>query len=442
VTDEFASVFPPATIRRGVEWLRGTGPESDVVISSRVRLARNLRAYPFVRRASARQRLEVMAAVRARLADERLRAGAGGGAWGGGEAGGERLAWLDIHRCSPLQRTLLVERHLISKEHARQGGSAAAKAPGASPAPAPAGAAPAVAPGESREGGGGGVGGEGAGGAGGAEGGDGGDPRGVAISMPDERLSLMINEEDHVRLQVLRSGMDVAAAFEQADRVDDLLEGAADDGGGGGGGGGGAPGIEYAFSARLGYLTACPTNVGTGIRVSVMLHLPALRLAGELDKVKRATRDLSLAVRGFYGEGSEAAGDFYQVSNQTTLGRSERAILDAFEHRIIPAVIEYERAARRALLARRRTVIEDQVMRALGVLRHARLLTPEEALAMLSQVRLGIYTGLVADVPPQTVNQLILLTQPAHLQQVLGRPMDQNARREARAELVRTQLSA
>src|SRR5262249_43928458 len=151
--------------------------------------------------------------------------------------------------------------------------------------------------------------------------------------------------------------------------------------------------LEYAFSPRFGYLTCCPTNVGTGIRISVMLHLPGLKLTGELEKVRRATRDMNLAVRGYYGEGSEAAGEFYQISNQTTLGKSEAQLLKEFEQEIMPQVINYERQARRLLLEKRRRLLEDRVYRALGVLRHARLLSPEEAITMLSDVRLGVVTG-------------------------------------------------
>jgi protein arginine kinase len=160
-----------------------------------------------------------------------------------------------------------------------------------------------------------------------------------------------------------------------------------------------------------------------------------------MDKVRRATRDMNLAVRGYYGEGSEAAGEFYQISNQTTLGKSEEDLLREFERDIIPQVIKYERESRRKLLETRRRLIEDKVFRALGALRHARLLTPEESISLLSDVRLGIVTGLVRDVSEQDVNQLILLTQPAHLQRVLGREMDQGQRREARADMVRQKLA-
>ncbi len=353
--------FDADSIRRGASWLTGSGPDSDVVVSSRVRLARNIAGFPFLSRASEEDRMELLALARRRVTDANL---------------SPHMAWLDIHRAKPLDRTLMVERHLISKQHAK-----------------------------------------------------GTRPRAVAVSKPDERLSIMVNEEDHLRVQVLRSGMQLADAFEQINAVDDRLEGA-----------GTLNGLEYSYSTTFGYLTACPTNVGTGIRISVMLHLPGLKLTGEMDKVRRATHDMALAVRGYYGEGSDAVGDFYQISNQTTLGKPESLLLHEFEHEILPKVITYERASRHMLLKRRTRVLEDQVYRALGTLQNARLLKPEEALALLSLVRLGIATGLVTDVDEATVNQLILLSQPAHLQMVTRREMNQNERREARADLVRSAL--
>jgi len=380
--------FAGELFRGGAEWLSGRGGESDVVISSRVRLARNLAGLPFVCRASRVQRQAVLDLSRQRLTTTGI---------------AHRVLWVDLHRAGPLERTLMVERHLISKEHARGG-------------PAPSGAAAQAAPAQA-----------------GAE--ASAEPRGVAISLPDESLSVMVNEEDHLRLQVVRPGLELSQAFAEVNRVDDLLEGTAP------GSHGGKP-LEFAFSPRFGYLTACPTNVGTGIRVSVMLHLPALKLVGEMDKVRRATRDMGLAVRGYYGEGSEAAGEFYQISNQTTLGKPETVILQEFEREIIPQVIQYERASRRILLEKRRRMLEDKVYRSLGLLRAARLLTPEEAIVLLSDVRLGVLCGLVADIELQTVNQLILLTQPAHLQRVVGQDLDQGERREARADFVRKALGA
>src|SRR6266436_1219809 len=225
------------------EWLRGTGPESDIVISSRIRLARNLAAFPFTNRATAHQKGEIEALLRERIAKLEL---------------DPTLSYLNVPALSPLDRQLLVERQLISRELASADG-----------------------------------------------------PRGVAL-MDKETVSLMVNEEDHLRLQVMRSGFALDEAWQDIDKVDDMLE----------------QRVNYAFSEEFGYLTSCPTNVGTGMRSSVMLHLPALVLAKQIEKVFRALQKINLAVRGLYGEGSRASGDFYQISNHVTLGKSETAIID------------------------------------------------------------------------------------------------------------------
>ena len=350
---------------RSAEWLRGEGDAADVVLSSRVRLARNLAGQPFAPKATRQDRQQTLEQVRsiafrAKLVPE--------------------LLWIDLHEAGPLERTLLVERHLISKQHSK--GRSASGGPAAD------------------------------------------EPRALAFSFPDERFSAMINEEDHLRLQVIRSGLALSEAWKVIDTVDDRIE----------------ESLDYAFSDRFGYLTACPTNVGTGLRMSVMLHLPGLRLTGDIDKVKRAAQDMSLAVRGFYGEGSEAVGDLYQLSNQTTLGKSETQILEELQGEILPRIIEYERISRRELLAKRRIGMDDSVWRALGTLTHARLLTTEEAMQLLSMVRFGILIGLIKGLQQTVVNQLMLLAQPAHLQRAVGKELAQEQRRIARATLLRGEL--
>lgn len=362
---------PQAALESGAEWLRGEGELSDVLLSSRVRLARNLAGRLFATKATRRDRQQTLDVCRDCLMQGGL---------------SPQMIWVDLHSSSPLDRALLVERHLISKNHSKGKGTN---------------------PNE--------------------------DPRGVAISVPDERLAIMINEEDHLRIQAIRSGLALSQAWKDIDSVDDKIEAK----------------LDYAFSSRFGYLTACPTNVGTGVRMSAMLHLPALRLTGELEKVKRAAQDMSLAVRGFYGEGSEAVGDLFQISNQTTLGKGEAQVLQELEADILPKVVEYERLARRELLAKRRAGLEDQVWRAWGALAHARLMNTDEAMQALSLVRLGVTMGLLRvsgsnqqDFPDvRTVNQLMLLVQPAHLQRALGRELDQEQRRVARASLLRARLA-
>jgi protein arginine kinase len=234
----------------------------------------------------------------------------------------------------------------------------------------------------------------------------------------------MINEEDQLRLQVMRSGFALDEAWQEIDRVDDLLE----------------QKLTYAFSEEFGYLTACPTNVGTGMRASVMLHLPALQLAKQIEKVFRALQKINLVVRGLYGEGSRASGDFYQISNQVTLGKSETAILNEIRD-VIPQVILYERQARTTLVHENRQWLHDKVSRAYGTLQSATMMTSEETMDLLSSVRLGINLGLLEDVITiPTVNELFIHTQPAHLQKLMGSTLDGEERNAARARYLRTRL--
>ena len=343
--------------QRAGEWLRGVGPMHDVVISTRARLARNLAGMPFLSKCTPAQQKEVEAKVRREILASGI---------------SEKTFYVDIAAAGELDRKLLVERHLISRQHA-----------------------------------------------------DAQHPRGVAVS-DTETIAIMVNEEDHLRMQALRSGLQLTAALENITRIDDLLERR----------------LDYAFHSRYGYLTACPTNVGTGLRVSVMLHLPAMKMTGEIEKLFRAAQDMHVAVRGLYGEGTEPAGDFFQVSNQTTLGKTEEQIVTEFLEQIIPRFIEYERRARKALLKHKAAAVEDKVHRSLALLRSARLISSEETMYLLSLVRIGINLELIQDVDLKTVNELFLLTQPAHLQRILGREMPPPERGEARALFIRQRLGA
>ena len=339
------------------EWLRGSGPMSEIVISSRIRLARNVAGSPFLSRASRHQRQHLETKIRDIILSAQI---------------APQTLYVDLDSAPEIDRTLLVERHLISKPHAAAEGA-----------------------------------------------------RGVAIGE-DETVSIMVNEEDHLRIQVLRSGLQLEEAWEQINQIDDRLESK----------------LDWAFHPRFGYLTACPTNVGTGIRVSVMLHLPALKLTGEIEKVFRAAKDMRLAVRGLYGEGTEATGDFYQISNQTTLGKSEDEIISDFKHQVIPKIIDYEHHARRTLLNDRTVALDDKVCRALGILRSARLLASEETLFLLSHLRMGVNLGRVKDIDLRTLNELFLLTQPAHLQKIQGKKLEGDLRRAARADYIRQRLNS
>jgi len=238
----------------------------------------------------------------------------------------------------------------------------------------------------------------------------------------------MINEEDHVRMQVLRSGLQLSSANEACRAMDESL----------------GNHLEYAYRERWGYLSACPTNVGTGIRLSAMLHLPALRLTNDIDRVRQAAKDLHLAVRGFYGEGSESTGNFYQISNQVTLGRSEEAILEEFEGLIIPTLVQYERAARQVLVDKHRRELEDRVFRAFGMLGTARMLKLDEAKKLLSSLRLGVCLDMLretdANITLETVDNLMLLVQPGHLRQHVNCTISPEQARGVRADLVRQVL--
>ena len=282
----------------------------------------------------------------------------------------ESLNWIDLESVTSLDRRILYEQHLISRPHADATG-----------------------------------------------------PRGVAVAA-DATLSVMVNEEDHVRMHAIAAGLSMQACFDRIRRLDEAME----------------PHVGWAWHQQWGYQSACPTNAGTGIRFSVMLHLPALRLTRELDKVRQAAKDLHLAVRGYYGEGSESSGSFYQVSNQITLGQSEDELLDTFLNSIVPGIISYERAARQALLKRDHTTIADRVLRDLAILRNAHLVKADEAMRRLSMIRLGVCLGLITDVELATVNTLFQEIQAGHLQQAAGTSLSQDDARAARATLLRQRL--
>ena len=336
------------------EWLRGSGPDSDIVVSSRIRLARNLADYPFIRKCTGLDR----AAIEQTLRDTIL-----------GIDELDDVTYVDVNSLDEVDRQFLVERQLISREHAQADGA-----------------------------------------------------RGVAIDA-NEQFSLMINEEDHLRIQVMHSGLDLEAAWNQINRLDDLIE----------------EHVTYAYHERLGYLTACPTNVGTGMRVSVMLHLPALVLTRQLDKMFRGLHKINLAVRGLYGEGSQAIGDFYQISNQITLGKSEEDLIGQIRE-VAPALIEYERKARDFLVREGHKDLHDRVSRAYGVLCTAQTISSEETLQLLSSVRMGVNLGLIRDVEIPTVNKLFIHIQPAHLQKLRGMELDTTDRDIERASYLQRHL--
>ncbi len=341
--------------RSSGEWLQGNGPEADIVISSRIRLARNLADFPFISRATPQDRAQIE-----KMMKECVFAI---------NTSGE-LLYVAVDELESVDRQFLVERHLISREHAESQGA-----------------------------------------------------RAVAIDKA-EKFSLMINEEDHIRMQVMQSGLNLQSVWEQINRIDSLIE----------------ERVTYVFHEKLGYLTACPTNVGTGMRVSVMLHLPALVITRQIEKVFRSLHKISLAVRGLYGEGSQAMGDFYQISNQITLGRSEEDLIGQVNE-IVPVIIDYERQARQFLIKESHENLHDRVSRAYGILRTAQTISSEETMHLLSSVRMGVNLGLIQDLKIPDVNELFIHTQPAHLQKMSGGELAASDRNIERARYLRQYLS-
>ena len=362
------------------EWFDGSGPLADIVISSRIRLARNLAGHKFLSRCSVTERSAILKKLRDVLMSLEL---------------GDKIFYISVDKAPVLDRNFLVERYLISRHHAFGKG-----------------------------------------------------PRGVVIAQR-EFFTAMINEEDHLRIQVLKGGLQLSQCAEQINHIDDMIE----------------QKLDYAFSPRYGYLTACPTNLGTGIRVSVMLHLPALKMTSQIEKFFNAARDMNLAVRGLFGEGTEAAGDFYQISNQATLGFSESDIVSQFENSIIPEIVEYENAARSQLLSKHADVLDDKISRAMALLRNAQLISSQEALFLLSHLRMGInmHEHMGASTPAidkltesqegsgidktqglsiATINRLFMLTLPAHLQLNYGKPLDPAHRDVLRAKIIREELTS
>jgi len=338
----------------GGEWVRSDGPHHQIVISSRVRLARNLRGHPFPGWAKKNERLQVMELIKPQVQELQEMQ----------DACSEYLQDL-----SQLDKQALVERHLISREHAAKGVGSA-----------------------------------------------------VVISRK-QTLSIMINEEDHLRMQVIRPGLQLRSAFKQLDKVDSALEAR----------------IDYAFHPTLGYLTACPTNVGTGMRASAMIHLPALVLSDQINQVIQAVNKIGLAVRGLYGEGTEAMGNLFQISNQATLGQKEEEIV-ADLNKVIERIIEHEQNARQTLLQKKPGTLLDNIGRGYGILSHAYSMTSKEALNLLSFLKLGVDLGLFPAESAPAVDELFILTQPAHLQRTSQQKLAPEERDSLRAEIIRDKL--
>jgi len=248
--------------------------------------------------------------------------------------------------------------------------------------------------------------------------------RGLVIG-DKELVSLMINEEDHVRLQGMQPGLQLGQVWNILRRIDEEMDNR----------------LDYAFSSEIGYLTACPTNTGTGMRASVLMHLPALVMNEEINKVLQALNKIGMVARGLYGEGTKVMGDLFQISNQVTLGPNEEGIIDNLE-RVVKQVVDYEIKGRKALFKENKGKITDVIHRAYGVLVNARQISFAETMELLSKVRLGIYLGLELDTESDTLNELMILTQPAHLQESVGKELVSSRRDFIRAEMIREKLKS
>src|ERR1043165_7617441 len=338
------------------EWLRGEGPRHEIVVSGRVRFARNLRQRPFPGWAKKAERTQILEQIKPQV---------------------EELPEMQdsfselLQDLSALEKQVLVERHLISREHAAKGiGSA-------------------------------------------------------VVMNRKQTLSIMINEEDHLRMQSIRSGLQLKSAFKLVDKVDSALEAK----------------LDFAYDAKLGYLTACPTNVGTGMRASAMLHLPGLVLSELINQGVQAVNKIGLAVRGLYGEGTEAMGNLFQISNQVTLGEKEDEIISRL-NKVIEAIIEKEQDARQVLIQKRPNTLWDQIGRAYGLLTYAHAMTSKEALNLLSVGKLGLDSGAFPEDKRLGIDQLFIETQPAHLQRSTQQKLNAEERDHFRAQIIRERLNS
>ena len=330
------------------------GPHDRIVMSSRVRLARNVRDAAFPGWAKKPERVKILEMIRPAVESLPEMKGAFSEA---------------MDNLGALDKQILVERHLISREHA-------AKSSGS----------------------------------------------GLVLNR-EESFCVMINEEDHLRMQALRPGLQLRQAWGAIDHLDSELE----------------KKLDYAFDNELGYLTACPTNLGTGIRVSAMLHLPGLVLGEQINPIIQSVNKLGLAVRGLYGEGTEALGNVFQVSNQMTLGETETTIVERLE-KVLAQIIEHEENARQTLLEKKPKVVFNHIGRAYGILANAHSISSKETMNLLSLMRLGVDMGLFPGAERSLVDELFILTQPAHLQKQFSDKLSAEERDLLRADMVRERL--
>lgn len=331
------------------------GPESDIVISSRIRLARNLSHMPFPHLLDSDSGSKVLAAIKESWEKSKIK----------------DFDLITFNQLAAIDREILVEKHLISPEHAKSDA----------------------------------------------------EYRGLLVNK-DGSMAIMINEEDHLRIQCLLPGLQIDECYKKAKELDDNLEAH----------------LDFAFDEKRGYLTACPTNVGTGMRASVMLHLPALSITGNTNRIFQNISQLGMTVRGLYGENSEMLGNFFQLSNQVTLGQTEEDILNNLTV-IAMQIIEQERLMRKKLFEETKHRLEDRVCRAYGILTNAKIMTSNEALKHLSDVRLGVDMQIIDGIKPFALNQLVVALRPAHLQKKTGKEMDAANRDIIRAGVIKENMT-
>lgn len=336
------------------KWYELNGNDGDVVISTRIRLARNLKDYPFPIRCTPQQQKEVADKIKDAILN-------------GNSVISPRFSCIDIDNINASEKVSLVERHLISPEFISENGGKS------------------------------------------------------LLLLDDESVAIMINEEDHIRLQVMCQGLELGKAYETASRIDALLD----------------EHLTFAFNENLGYLTQCPTNLGTGMRASVMLHLPALQKSKAMGKIADNLSKLGLTIRGTYGEGTEPVGALYQLSNQISLGISEQTAIDNLKN-ITKQLEAQELAAREEMV--KHVAVQDVIYRSEGILRSARLITNEEAMKHLSYIRMGVAEGLIKTIPLDTINKLFVDTQPATLMKNIGKPLSPQERDAVRATMIRRAL--
>lgn len=336
------------------EWLKGTGPSSDIVISSRIRLARNLSRIPFPNWASSEQTQDITEIVAKAIEKVDYL---------------KNALYLKLAEVDNLDKQFLIERHLMSYEHAQKSNHKA------------------------------------------------------VVIEPEEIVAIMVNEEDHLRIQVMQSGLNLFEAWNIITKIDDQL----------------SQMMTIAFSQEWGYLTACPTNTGTGMRGSIMLHLPALVMTRQINRVLQAIAKLSFTTRGLYGEGTQASGNFFQVSNQVSLGHSEDMIIENING-LIRQIIEQESQSRNSLLTQNRAFLEDKIWRSYGTLENAFIINSDETIELLSMVRLGVDLKIIQNIDRGVINELFILIQPAHLQKMVNRKLTTQERDIKRAEIIRERL--